>query len=164
MPAPHLIIPRMEGFVSTQTGVQRQGVQLWVEAMKAIMSASSLRDQTNWNFDGSADVDESANNALNGAGTLYGVLISTDSADTEIDFVCINDNTSNTFDGTAALDNEDIWTTALPAAATDGTREYHGFTMPTGIAFATGITIGADGVDGTNPATNDLHAWLVYRG
>jgi len=164
MPAIGVVIPQLEGFVGSLTGVEQRDGAAFVEMCKYIMRQETLRNATDWNFTGSADVDESANNVLNGAGTLFGVLIGTDSADAELDLVVINDNTSNTLDGTAALDNEDIFATILPAAATDGTREYHPYLFPEGIAYATGITIGADGDDGTNPAANDIHAYLVYRG
>lgn len=160
----HSVITRMEGMVATMpnTTYAYQSVNTWVEGAKAIMRSTDNRDATNWNFLAVDAFVHTAGNALTGAGTLYGVLVAT--ADDQANWICINDNTTNTFDGSAALDNEDLLALQVPAATTTGTESLHGFLFSMGVAFATGISIGADGLDGTNPGAGDMRAWLLFRG
>ena len=157
------LIPEIEGMVSTMPTNAPQAVAEWIKDVKSLLRLTVNRDRSDWVFEASADVDESANVVRSGASTLYAVLFGTVSADAEIDWVCITDATSNTFDGTAALDNTDIAVLALPACATAGTEEFHSWLKPEGLIMGTGLTIGADGQDGTNPATNDIRAWVLYR-
>ena len=82
--------------------------------------------------------------------------------------MAFSDADSNTFDGTAALDNNDIIVIQPRAAATDGTPEYVGMVFvggpdTLGFPLDTGLSIGADGNDGTNPAADDLRVWVLYR-
>lgn len=161
--APNTLLPMIEGLVSTMPTNAPQSVAEWIKDVKSLLRLTQLRDQSDWAFEASPDVDESANVIRSGASTVYALLIGTVSADAEADFVCLTNDTSNTFDGTAALDNVDVFVFNVPAAATAGTEEFHGFVFPKGIPCGTGVSLGADGNDGTNPATNDLRAWILYR-
>lgn len=163
MAAPNIVIPAIEGLVSTMPTNAPQAVSEWIKDVKSLLRLTSLRDQTDWTFVASADIDETANVILAAAGTVYALLIGTNSADSEADFVCLTNDTSNTFDGTAALDNTDVFVYQLPAVATDGTEEFSGFVFPNGIPCGTGISLGADGRDGTNPAVDDIRGWILYR-
>ena len=163
MATPNVIIPLMEGMVSTMPTTGAQAASEWVKACKSLMRLTANRDQTDWEFEASADVDETANVILSAVGTVYAILIGTNSADSERDWFIITDATSNTFDGTAALDNTDLYAYQLPAAGTDGTEELHGQVFYNGLPMATGICLGADGRDGTNPAADDIRAWILYR-
>lgn len=164
MATPNVIIPVMEGMISTMPTTAGQAASEWVKAVKSLLRLTRNRDLTDWEFVASADVDESANVILAAVGTVYSVLVGTNSADAEVDWFVITNATSNTFDGTAALDNTDLVAYALPAAATDGTEEVHvALWEPSGLPMATGICLGADGQDGTNPATDDIRAWILYR-
>ena len=163
MPAPEVVIPHLEGTVGQIAG-GKESAALWVKQMKEIMLLTVHKDQTDWSFGVSEDVDESANDIETG-GVLYGLLIGTNSADAELDFFAVVDDADGTytFDGTAALDNTVNYVTTLPAAATDGTEELHPFTFPEGISFTNHMVFGADGQDGTNPATSDIRAWYLIR-
>ena len=170
MPSPQAIIPVLEGMVSTQaTGAGgRQEVGLWVEMCKALLRAPGIREETDIQFVLADDVDETANVIDAGATHVLAVLVETDSADAERDWVAITDADSNTFDGTLALDNDDIIVIQPRAAATDGTPEYVGMVFvggpdTLGFPLDIGLSIGADGRDGTNPAVDDLRVWVLYR-
>jgi len=149
--------------VSTMATTALQPVAEWIKDCKSLLRLTQNRDYTDWAFAASADIDETGNVVLAAAATLYAVLIGTVSADAELDWVCITNATSNTFDGTAALDNGDFIAFALPAAATAGTEEFHSLIIPEGLVMGTGLTTAADGQDGTNPATDDIRAWVLYR-
>lgn len=161
--AANTLLPAIEGMVSTMPTNAPQAVGEWIKDVKSLMRLTSLRDQSDWAFECSTDVDESANVVRSGASTVYALLIGTNSADSEADIFCLTNATSNTFDGTAALDNTDRLAFNIPAAATDGTEEFWGFVFPNGIPCATGLCLGADGEDGTNPAADDIRAWVLYR-
>ena len=82
--------------------------------------------------------------------------------------MAIFDEDSNTFDGTAALSNTAIAVIQPRAAGTDGTPEYVGLALiggpdTLGFPLDTGLSIGADGRDGTNPAADDIRVWTLYR-
>lgn len=161
--APSTLIPAIEGMISTMPTNAPQSVGEWIKDVKSLLRLTSLRDRTDWAFQASADVDESANVIIAAAATVYAVLVGTNSADAEADWFVITNATSNTFDGTAALDNTDFVAFALPIAGTDGTEEFHGMVFPQGLPCGTGISLGADGMDGTNPAADDIRAWILYR-
>mgnify|MGYP001566744775 FL=1 len=151
--------------VPSANSIQNQAVSEWIKACKKLMlSTSTLRSATDWNFVAQNDVDQTGDNILTGVGTFYAVLVSTNSADAEEDFFACTDAATNTFDGTAALDNTDFLVFNLDAAATDGTEEYHGVIWENGRALATGLTVAADGEDGTDPALDDIRCWTLYRG
>lgn len=161
--AANTLLPAIEGLVSTMPTNAPQAVAEWIKDVKSLMRLTSLRDQSDWAFQASNDVDESANVIASAASTVYALLIGTVSADAEGDIFCLTNDTSNTFDGTAALDNGDRLAFNIPDAATAGTEEFHGFVFPSGIPCGTGVCLGADGEDGTNPATDDIRAWILYR-
>lgn len=161
--AANTLLPAIEGMVSTMPTNAPQAVGEWIKDVKSLMRLTSLRDQSDWAFECSTDVDESANVVRSGASTVYALLIGTVSADAEGDIFVLTNDTSNTLDGTAALDNGDRLAYNIPDAATAGVEEFHGFVFPNGIPCDTGICLGADGEDGTNPAANDVRAWILYR-
>lgn len=170
MPSPSAILPVLEGMISTQaTGAGgRQEVGLFVELCKALLRAPGIREETDLQFVLADDVDESANVIDAEATHVLAVLVEQDAADAERDFVTISDLDSQTFDGTAALDNGTIAIIQPRAAATDGTPEYVGLVFvggpdTLGFPLSTGLSIGADGRDGTNPAADDLRVWVLYR-
>lgn len=165
MPAPEVVIPLMEGMVGSIAN-GKETASLWVKMCKEIMLATTHKDQTDWSFGCSEDVDESANDIETG-GVLYGLLIGQNSADAENDvFAVVADaDGTYTFDGTAAIDNTALFMYNLPAAATDNTEELHPFIFPMGIDISgtNHMCFGADGEDGTNPAANDIRAWYLIR-
>ena len=170
MPSPQAILPVLEGMVSTQaTGARgRMEPALWVETMKLLLRATGGRDETDFEFALADDVDESANVVSAAATFVFGALIEQDASDAERDFVAIFDEDSNTFDGTAALSNTAIAVIQPRAAGTDGTPEYVGLALiggpdTLGFPLDTGLSIGADGRDGTNPAADDIRVWTLYR-
>lgn len=157
------LLPQIDGMIATMPTTAAQAVGKWLEQVKSQLRLTSVRDQTDWAFECSTDVDETGNAVRTGASTVYALLIGTNSADAERDIFCLTDAASNTFDGSAALDNDDLFTYQLPAAGTDGTEELHGHVFSQGIPCGTGITLSADGRDGTNPAADDVRAWILYR-
>lgn len=170
MPSPSAVIMAMEGMIATQaTGAGgRQEPAIWVEMMKALLRAPGARDETDFQFVLADDVDESANVIDAAATHILGILIEQDSADAERDFVVITDGDSNTLAGESALDNDDVAVLQVRAAATDGTPEYVGVAYvggpdTLGFPLDTGLTIGADGRDGTSPAADDVRVWVLYR-
>jgi hypothetical protein len=158
----HEIFPLMEGILGSVAGTI-QPVAQWVKHAKELMLSGANKDKTDWEFDLSEDIDESANNIRTGASTLYGGVIAYNAATAAGDLLCITNDTTNTYDGTAALDATDLLVMNLPAAATEDTEEFHCFMLHEGKAFGTGLTVGADAQGGTNPATNDVRGWFLYR-
>lgn len=168
MPAPHQIIPIMEGLISTMPTTASQVAGEWVNMCKSVMRMVVHRNLTNWNFMALSDIDQDGAAETNAAPLLtavelYGALIATNSADAEADWVLFADADSDTFDGTAALDNDAVAVIQLPVAAVDGTEELHGVVWPAGLPLATGLTVSADGRDGTNPALDDIRGWILFR-
>lgn len=161
--APNTLLPMIEGLVSTMPTNAPQAVGEWIKEVKSLLRLTAIRDQADWAFEASADVDQTGNAIRTGASTVYAVLVGTVSADAERDWFVITDAASNTFDGTAALDNDDLVAYELPAAGTAGTEEFHGMVFPQGVPCATGITVSADGRDGTDPAADDVRCWILYR-
>ena len=162
----HQVFPLLEGIVSTQAGTSQRAA-LWVEAVKKVMLSDVLKSKDDWQFLAVADVDESASAAMIEAATsrVYGLLVGQLSADSGGDFVAILDDASGgyTFDGTAALDNTFRAVHYIPATATDLVEEFWGFIYPDGIAITNDLMVAADGSAGTNPATDDIRVWVLYR-
>ena len=170
MPSPSALIPVMEGMVSTQaTGARgRMEPALWVEMMKLLLRATGARDETDFEFALADDVDQTANVISAAATFILGVLVEQDASDAERDWVVATDADSNTFDGTAALDNDDVILIQPRATGTDGTPEYVGVAIvggpdTLGFPLDTGLSLGADGRDGADPAADDIRAWILYR-
>lgn len=171
MASVHDVICRMEGMVSTlATGVASQGVGTWIEACKAVMRSPNLREQTDWEFKMVPDIDETSaagDTAPETGCTLYGLLVGQKSADASEDYIALCDDADGTIAAFAHTDSRftdipkiQLW---LLAATTDGTEEYHGVVIPTGLVFTNYMSFAAEGEDGTNPATDDLRAWALYR-
>ena len=164
---PHELFPLMEGLIGTMlagsTKVATQAVSEWVSECKRIMLLHGNRDLTDWEFLAVPDVDQTAVDIATGA-RLYGLLIGQLSADASPDVVVVTDDA----DGTLAVAAADAISVAtlqytVPAAGTDLTEEYWPVNYPAGVSFATHMCIGADGQDSTNPATDDIRAWVLYR-
>jgi hypothetical protein len=168
MAYPHQLIPQMEGLVGTLTAgttkLTTQAVVEFVEECKRIMHMPQYRGLSDWEFYLSSDVDETANDIETG-GHLYGILAGNNSSDASADIIVAHDDADGTYalDATAAYGATFLAGFITPVATTDGTEEYAGATWAGGIAFTNHLCIGADGLDGTNPAANDVRAWILYR-
>jgi hypothetical protein len=167
MPNVQSVISRMEGVIGTTptSTLAYQSVSTWVSLCKQLLRSESLRDATDWEFTCSDDPDEDANDVETGA-TLYAVLYEQASVDASPDIFVITDDA----DGTLAVSAGDTVTVTAstiqfmpPATATDGVPEYHGHIFVNGVSFTNHMCVGADGLDGTNPAAGDLRVWLLYR-
>lgn len=177
MATPMVIIPQLEGYVSTlvnsgltpasATGINTkmyEPVFEWVNVMKRLMRQPGNRDLTDWALaaDGSI-IKTSADGLLyTGASTLYGLLLGTIEADA-ITWVAIYDHAAKTFDATAALDALTRGLISLPAAAAATSREYHGVVYEQGLPFATAISLAAENYDGTDTTASDISVLAVYR-
>jgi len=155
----------IEGMVATQaTGAGgRQELGVWLEQVKALLRSPNVRDETDYQFVLADDVDQTANVIDTAATHFLAMLVEQDSADAELDWVTCYDADSGTFDGTAALANTQFLTLTLNDVATDGTPEYTGICLAQPFELATGLSIGADGQDGTDPALDDVRVWVLYR-
>jgi len=158
----------MEGMVSTMSTIGSQVAGDWVRMMKQVMHRVSLRDETDWEFMALSDIDEDGAAETNAAPlitatAIYGLLIGTNSADAELDWVAVFDADTTTFAGESALANTCAAVLELPAVATDGTEELSAAIWPGGLPLATGLTICADGEDGTGPAADDIRGWVLFR-
>ena len=169
MPSPSAIMPVMEGMVSTQATGSRGRMEpaLWVEVMKLLLRATGARDETDFEFALADDVDQTTNIISTAATFVFGMLVEQDSADAERDWAIIGDSDTFTYTG-AGSDNEVVGLVQPRAAGTDGTPEYVGLALiggpdTLGFPLSTGLCLGADGRDGTDPADDDLRAWVLYR-
>ena len=168
MPAPHAVIPVLEGLVSTMPTTGRQVASEWVRMCKVIMHQTALRDETDWSVMALSDIDEDGAAETNTGDmptmtNVYGLLVANGSAAAERNWVVVSDSDTLTFDGTAALANTVVAAYQPDAAGTAGVEELHGMVWPFGLTLATGCTVAADGRDGTNPTLNDLRGWILYR-
>ena len=166
MPAPHVVIPILEGIIGTIQGTQvgaAQNVADWVRMCKIVMLSAANKDRTDWEFTVSEDIDQTGNVVRNGASTLYGFVVGYNAATAGGDLLCVTNANGNTFSGAAALDSDDLLVVNLPAAATEGTEELHPVILPEGQVYGTALTFAADAQGGTDPATDDVRAWILYR-
>lgn len=169
MSAPEVVIPLMEGHLGALAN-SKQNVALFVKMMKLIMLSDSNRTQTDWTFTAIEDIDETSAataTAPESGATLYGILVGQKSADTSEDYLAICDDADGTIAAFAAGDTRvtdvpGIQIRLMPAT-TDLTEEYWPYVFPAGIPFAAYMSFVADGEDGTNPATDDIRAWVLYR-
>lgn len=169
MSAPEVIIPLLEGVVGSLT-YGTEAASLFVKCCKEVMLATKHKDQTDWAFTAIADIDETSAATATAPETgavLYGLLIGQKSADASEDYLAIVDDSDGTVAAFAAGDTRvtdvpkiQVW---LQAAATDLTEELWPYVFPKGIPFASYMSFVADGEDGTNPDTDDLRAWALYR-
>lgn len=162
MPTPHVVFSNMEGTLGAIAGTN-QAVADWIRQAKITMLSAANKDFTNWEFDGSVDIDETGNVIRNGASTLYGFVIAYNAATAAGDLLAVTNANGNTFDGTLALDATDLLVINLPAAATEGTEEFHCVMIPEGQAYGTALTFAADAQGGTNPALDDVRGFILYR-
>lgn len=162
MPSAQEVIQTMEGAMSSIASMD-EPVAIWLKNMKEVMLQHSLKDETDWVFTAGEDVDQDTLAILAAACDVYGLVIGSVSADAERDWFVMTDIAAGDFDGTAALDNDDLWIYQIPACATAGSEEFWPHVFPKGINFPAGLDVLADGRDGTNPAANDIRCWVVYR-
>lgn len=172
MPAPHSIIPRLEGMIGTlqnalpaaDTARPLSPVATWVEMCKAIMRQPALRDQTDWEIYVADGVIQTGTVLDSTTGTLYAALVRQDASDAEADFVAFYDAGAVTLDGTAALANTALLVLQPPATGTNNISEWHPMAFPQGIPYtATGLSVSADGRDGTNPGATDITVHVLVR-
>jgi hypothetical protein len=169
MPTPHALFPFIEGTLGSlgSTSVQNQQFSDWYRYARQLMLSAHLRTQTDWEFYYvqsvvPAGVLVAGANLV--ANIVYGVLVSTDSADAERDQVCLGEAAAAAaFSGAAVPANTVVWSFQPPAATVAGVREWHAFLFPTGIPCAAGPEIAADGRDGADPAANAISAYVLLR-
>ena len=167
MPAPNTLIPQIEGIMGSVAG-GNQRVALWVKQIKEVLLSDSNRNKSDFEFVALTDIDEDGAAEVNAAplttaGALLGGVIATVSTAAERSWVIFDDADTYTFDGTAALDNGVMLAIQMPAATTAITEQFVPFICQDPLVFATGMSICADGRDGTNPTTNDLRGWILIR-
>ena len=169
MPTPHALFPFIEGTLGSipSTQIQTQQFTDWYRYVRQVMLSADLRTKTDWEFFHVASVLPAGvlvGPADLGANIVYGLLLSTNSADAERDQVCLGEGAAAVaFAGAAVPANTVVFIYQLPAAATAGTREWHPFVFPQGIPCAAGPEIAADGRDATDPAANAISAWVLLR-
>lgn len=165
MPTPSQIIPVMEGLVGTAatSTAGKQAVATWVEMCKVLLRDPDVRDVTDLQFVIVDDLANAADVVDTGATHLLALLIDQDAADAERDWVAVLDADSGTFLGDSILGNNNVVLIQPPVAATDNTSEYWGVVFAQPLSLETGLSIGADGRDGTAPAANDLRVFCLYR-
>ena len=159
----------IDGLVGTMAISAKAGqkVAAFCQTCKDIVRMSGNRNVTDWKFQGLSDIDqdgsaETGATDLIAATYVYALLVGSVGDDAEIDWVALYDADSATFDGTAALSNSVFGVKAIPLGTT--VEDYHvAFVDHAGFALATGLTVAADGQDGTNPATDDMRGWILYR-
>ncbi len=168
MSTPHEILPRMEGILGTVPNADQAAAGLVVKLAREIMLNAANKDQTDWEFRAISDIDESvttSDNSFESGARLYVLLIGQASADASADVVTVTDDADGAV--TVAADSDVVSVPVLaykvPVAATDGTEELWPLVFPKGVAFTNYMSFGADGADGTNPATDDLRGWVLYR-
>jgi hypothetical protein len=169
MATPEVVIPLLEGHIGSIAN-GGESTALFVKLCKDIMLSTVHKDQTDWEFINIADIDQdsAATATAPATGTvLYGLLIGQKSSDASEDYLAICDDSDGTIAAFAAGDTRvtdvpkiQVW---LQAAATDLTEELWPYVFPKGIPFTNYMSFAADGEDGTNPDTNDIRAWALYR-
>src|SRR5512139_2797364 len=169
MANPEVVIPLLEGVVGSIANGS-EAASLFVKGCKDIMLATKHKDQTDWVFTAVEDIDETSAataTAPESGAVPYGLLIGQISADASEDYVAVCDDSDGTIAAFAHSDTRfvdvpkiQVW---IQATATDGTEELWPYLFPKGIPFATYMSFVSDGEDGTNPATGDIRAWILYR-
>ena len=167
MATPAQIYPILEGLAGVVPATGTQVVGDWIVALKQILRGAPHRNYTDYAFQALSDIDEDGAVETNVAplttGTaIYGLLVGTVSTDAQRDWVVVADADTLTFAGELAYDNAVVAALQLAAAGT-GLESFEAMVWPAGIPLATGLTICADGRDGTGPAGNDIRGWVLYR-
>ena len=164
MPAPHEIIPRLEGFngyIAASTDQDSQFAYNWVEDCKRIMRQTSLRGLTTWEFVTTDSVIDTAVDQIStSASTLYAVMIRSNAA--AVDRILFVNATTNAYDETAAMDAVDLLCLYANAHATEGTERWTPYTMASGIVFGTALSVNADGIGGGAPTAADIDVWALF--
>lgn len=160
------ICAKMEGLVGTMANAIDAGqhVATFVEGCKIIMRQPELRGLTTWKFQALSDIDEDGSDQtgdadLIGATKVYGLLVA--HVDDQANWVALLDADSGTLAGENALANGTMAVIQVPAIS-GTTEEYHSCLWPRGIALGTGLTVQADGLDGTAPAASMIRGWILF--
>ena len=167
MATPSAIYPVLEGLAGVVPATGTQVVGEWTAALKQILRAWPHRTYTDYALIALSDIDEDGSAETNAAPlttatSVYGLLVGTVSTDSERDWVVVADADSITFAGESAYANTVMAALQLAAAGT-GLESFEGMIWPDGIPLATGLSICADGRDGTGPAANDIRGWVLFR-
>ncbi len=169
MPAPEVVIPLLEGRVGSIAN-GGESAALFQKMCKEVMLAHSHKDQTDWEFTCIEDIDETSAATATAPATgavMYGLLIGQNSSDASEDYLAVCDDSNGTIAAFAHGDTRfvdvpkiQLW---IQATATDGTEELWPYIFPKGIPFTEYMSFVAEGEDGTDPATGDIRAWVLYR-
>ena len=188
MATPEQIIPKLEGMVGFQIGSADGGstqgnaiVTEWVRLVKELLKGPSFRYLTDLQFGLSDDVDSTGVVISTSATHLIAGLIETAGAFTTdgTGWVGWSDADSDTVDFSGADDNDIMLKVHAGSVATSGVSEFtpvilmagiggstDGTTTTysdTGISLAVGLTVAADGDDGTEIAADAVRVWTLYR-
>jgi len=161
------------GSVSGGGTTARQGnqnVEEWVRAIKNLLRSPNYRYLDDYEFAIQFDVDEDGPDTISTADATHIIALCVENLAlaAEASWVHCDDADTNTFDGTAALDNGSVCVIEIQTITTTGVSEFYpvlffGGSTNTGMALGTGLTISADGQDGGNPENDALRAWVLYR-
>ena len=174
MPTPSAIMAQLDGLVGSGLRAARapQNVILWKNMVREIMFSYPHRTATDWDIASLVDTIQTDTVLDAGGGMAYAYLVdSIFDVAAEALIVLIADTTGQTLSGVALGDGgaanfgdetEVIFRKLRPAADTDNAVFACGV-YPDGIRFATQMEASADGDEGTNPTTNDVRVYVVYR-
>jgi hypothetical protein len=161
------ICAKMDGMVGTMavSADAGQHVAFFIQACKDIMRLPANRSLTTWNFQSLSDIDEdgatqTGDADLIAATKFYGLLVG--HLDDQANWVAILDADSGTLAGENALANGTMAVLQVPAVTTAGVEEFYSAVYPRGIALGTGLTVHADGLDGTAPVADALRGWILF--
>ena len=181
---PEQIFSRMEGMIGFQTGSADGGsiqgnqvVNDWVQMCKYLLRTPGFRYLTDYEFTMLDDVDATGV-PIADATDLIAVLvemvstIATDSAG----WIHFDDADTNTFAGSAALDNTSVGAISVVNVVTTGVSQFYPWIFlagaspvtvtqyaTTGIRLTTGLTVSGDGIDAGAFATDACRVWVLYR-
>lgn len=163
MPAPHEIIPTLEGlsgFVQTAGDIEgTDSIALFIEVCKLLMRQPKLRNKESWVFYHLNDVDQTGVNIYTGTCWAHALLYRTTSA--AVDICYLTDNTTNTPTG-GTMDADDMLLFEMQIQA-QGTWRLGSVISLDGIYCGTGITLSADAVSTSDPGTDDNDCFILYR-
>jgi hypothetical protein len=170
MAAPYTLFPIIEGvvgnIVGTASGVVSQRVAFWMKQVKELMLSDTNKDLTDFEFVALTDIDEDGSAETNSAPIstathVYALLVG--HIDDQANWVTTLDADTGTLGGELALANGVTSLFVVPACASAGVEEFTGVVFPMGLVHATGLTVQADGQDGTAPVANALRGWVLIR-
>jgi len=182
---PEQIYARLDGMIGYQLGsadggsIQgNQSVSDWVTLVKALLKTSSFRYLDDLEFRLLPDVDTTGETGADDATDVIAILVEmlTTIATDTAGWIHLDDADTNTFVGTAALDNSTIAVIKVVDVTTTGVSEFYpviffaGATSVTantyrrtGIPLTTGLVVSGDGVDAGAFATDACRVWVLYR-